>query len=46
MYLYKNPNQEVLGMARVGFTPDSYEAYVSTNDGGRIPHFHYRDAND
>lgn len=46
MYLYKKPNQEVLGMARVGFTPDRYEVYVNTNDGGKIPHFHYRDAND
>ncbi len=46
MYLDKKPNQEVLGMARVGFTPDRYEVYVNTNDGGKIPHFHYRDAND
>lgn len=46
MYLYKKPNQGVLGMARVGFTPDRYEVYVNTNDGGKIPHFHYRDAND
>lgn len=36
MYLYKNPNQEVLGMARVGFTPDRYEVYVNTNDGGEM----------
>lgn len=33
-------------MARVGFTSDKYEVYVNTNDGGKIPHFHYRDAND
>lgn len=33
-------------MARVGFTSDSYEVYVNTDDGGKIPHFHYRLKND
>jgi hypothetical protein len=34
-------NQDVYGMARVGFI-DEYEIYVNTDDGGAIPHFHYR----
>ena len=38
--------QNIEAMARVGFTSDRYEIYVNTNDGGKIPHFHYRDAND
>lgn len=38
--------QDVYGMARAGFTPDRYEVYVDTNDGGNIPHFHYRNASD
>lgn len=38
--------QNIEAMARVGFTSDRYEVYVNTNDGGKIPHFHYRDAND
>lgn len=38
--------QNIEAMARVGFTSDKYEVYVNTNDGGKIPHFHYRDAND
>lgn len=38
--------QDIEAMARVGFTSDKYEVYVNTNDGGKIPHFHYRDAND
>lgn len=38
--------QNIEAMARVGFTSDRYEVYVNTNDGGEIPHFHYRDAND
>ena len=29
-------------MARIGYTADSYEVYVNTDDGGNIPHFHYR----
>lgn len=33
-------------MARVGITDDDYEIYINTNDGGKIPHFHYRKAND
>ena len=33
-------------MARVGITDDNYEIYVNTNDSGKIPHFHYRKAND
>lgn len=35
-------NQEILGMARVGFV-DKLEVYVNTDDGGNIPHFHIRD---
>lgn len=38
--------QNIEAMARIGFTSDRYEVYVNTNDGGKIPHFHYRDAND
>lgn len=33
---------DIEGMARVGFTEDMYEVYVNTDDGGNIPHFHYR----
>lgn len=29
-------------MARIGFTNDGFEVYVNTDDGGNIPHFHYR----
>lgn len=29
-------------MARIGFTDDGFEVYVNTDDGGNIPHFHYR----
>lgn len=32
-------------MARIGTTKDDYEIVIFTNDGGKIPHFHYRDAN-
>lgn len=39
-------HQNIEGMARVGFTSDSYEVYVNTDDGGKIPHFHYRLKND
>lgn len=38
--------QNIEAMARVGYTSDRYEIYVNTNDGGKIPHFHYRDASD
>lgn len=34
--------QNIEGMARIGFTPDNYEVYVNTDDGGKIPHLHYR----
>ncbi len=33
-------------IARVGITDDDYEIYVNANDPGKIPHFHYRKAND
>lgn len=46
MRIYKQINQDILGMARVGFTSDRFEIYVNTNDGGKIPHFHYRNATD
>lgn len=39
-------HQNIEGMARVGFTSDSYEVYVNTDDSGKIPHFHYRLKND
>lgn len=29
-------------MARIGYTDDSYEVYVNTDDPGNIAHFHYR----
>ena len=29
-------------MARIGFTDGGFEIYVNTDDGGNIPHFHYR----
>ena len=31
-------------MATIGRTSDNYEIVVFTNDPGKIPHFHYRDA--
>ena len=34
--------QNIEGMARIGFTPDNYEVYVDTDDGEKIPHFHYK----
>lgn len=46
MYTYRKSKENILGMARVGFTLDRYEVYVNTNDGGKLPHFHYRDAVD
>ena len=30
--------------ARIGYTADSYEVYVNTDDSGGIPHFHYRNS--
>lgn len=38
--------QNIEAMARVGYTSDRYEIYVNTNDGGMIPHFHYRLSSD
>jgi uncharacterized protein with HEPN domain len=38
-------HQDIYGMSRIGYTNDSYEIYVNTDDGGNIPHFHYRDPN-
>lgn len=46
MHIYKQIQKDILGMARVGFTSDRFEIYVNTNDGGKIPHFHYRNATD
>ena len=34
--------QNLTEMARIGFTDDGFEVYVNTDDGGNIPHFHYR----
>ena len=46
MYKEINDNlketEDLFEMARVGYTNDSYEIYVNTNDSGNIPHFHYR----
>lgn len=39
-------HQNIEGVARVRFASDSYEVYVNTDDGGKIPHFHYRLKND
>lgn len=42
----------IYGMARIGFIQtkkgdeSNLEVYVNTDDGGNIPHFHIRDAND
>lgn len=33
-------------MASIGITDDNYEVYVNSNDGGKIPHFHYRNPDD
>lgn len=33
---------DIEGMAQVGLVDDKYEVYVNTDDGGNIPHFHYR----
>ena len=43
MILYEEKRKILNEMARVGFTSDSYEIYVRTNDSGNIPHFHYWD---
>lgn len=37
---------DIMGMARIGHVDDKYEVYVNTDDGGSIPHFHFRDAKD
>lgn len=42
MKLLKHSYADITGMARAGFTKDNYEVYVNTDDGGNIPHFHYR----
>ena len=39
----KDPFMEMA--VRVGVTDDSYLIYVNTDDGGKIPHFHYVDEN-
>lgn len=39
-------HQDIYGMSRVGFTSDQYEVYVNTDDGGNLPHFHYRKKDD
>ena len=41
--------QDIYGMARIGEFKNSgvvYEVYVNTDDGGNIPHFHFRDKKD
>lgn len=42
MKILKHSYTDITGMARAGFTKDNYEVYVNTEDGGNIPHFHYR----
>lgn len=42
MKILKHSYTDITGMARAGFTKDNYEIYVNTDDGGNIPHFHYR----
>ena len=37
-----NESEDLFKMARVGYTNDSYEIYVNTDDSGNMPHFHYR----
>lgn len=46
MDLFKALQQlsELEEMATIGRTTDNYEIIVFTNDPGKIPHFHYRDA--
>jgi hypothetical protein len=42
-------HQDIYGMSRVGTINSKgteFEIYVNTNDGGMIPHFHFRDRND
>lgn len=34
--------EDLLEIARIGFTSDGYEVYINTDDPGNIPHFHYR----
>lgn len=36
--------QNLLEMAKVGITDDSYEVYIYSHDPGNIPHFHYVDS--
>lgn len=38
----KQEKRNLTEMARIGFTDDGFEVYVNTDDGGNIPHFHYR----
>lgn len=40
--IFKTHVKDIYEMARVGFTSDSFEVYVNTNDSGDTPHFHYR----
>ena len=37
-----NEDEDLVEMARLGFTADGFEVYVNTDDTGNIPHFHYR----
>lgn len=37
-----NLQQDLMEMARIGYTDDGFEVYVNTDDGGNTPHFHYR----
>lgn len=42
-------HQDIYGMARVGKVQHrgtTYEIYVNSDDGGNIPHFHFRDMTD
>lgn len=45
----KYVHQDIFGMSRVGKIQadgDTYEIYVNTDDSGKIPHFHFRNATD
>ena len=35
-------SRKMENIARIGFTDDGFEVYINTDDGGNIPHFHYR----
>ncbi len=49
MKRYVKSTEDIYGMSRVGQISGNgvtFEIYVNTNDGGKIPHFHMRDIDD